>query len=268
MHNSENYRKKLGYRTCCIYGKSAEESLKLIAGAGYAAAELCLESFETDEVLKGMVDTEVIKAILYDHQINLSSVSFHTKRTGWAKRRAVCIEGLKIAKELGVDIFVSGIGIETDNEDFNQTVRFCRELCKLAEDYNIDFAVEPEPGTTIPDSDSMRKLLREVDAPNLKLNLDIGHAFLTEKDVPGSIHYWGNKIVHTHIEDIQKNIHLHLMPGEGEINFRKVFKAFFEIDYSGYYIFDLPVIENSPAEFIQSAAVKLIKEVESVSIQE
>ena len=50
-----------------------------------------------------------------------------------------------------------------------------------------------------------------------------------------------DRIVHTHIEDMRKGEHLHLLPGQGEIDLVKIFAALSGIGYKGALALDIYV---------------------------
>jgi sugar phosphate isomerase/epimerase len=47
------------------------------------------------------------------------------------------------------------------------------------------------------------------------------------------IHFWSDRLVNVHIEDMRRGVHEHLMFGEGEIDFPQVIAALTEIGYCG-----------------------------------
>ena len=81
-------------------------------------------------------------------------------------------------------------------------------------------------------------LLERIDAPNLRLTLDIGHLQCQgELPIPDVICRWAPRLANVHIEDMRRGIHEHLMFGEGEIDFPPVLRAFAEAGYpNGIYV--------------------------------
>ena len=51
------------------------------------------------------------------------------------------------------------------------------------------------------------------------MNLDVGHAAVTDPDPAATIRELGSAIVHLHLEDIRERVHRHLFFGEGDIDF-------------------------------------------------
>ena len=85
--------------------------------------------------------------------------------------------------------------------------------------------------------DSMRAfeaLLARIDAPNLRLTLDVGHLQCQgETPIGEVIRRWAPRLGNVHIEDMRRGVHEHLMFGEGEIDFPPVLQALAEVGYTG-----------------------------------
>jgi protein FrlC len=100
-------------------------------------------------------------------------------------------------------------------------------------------AIEPEPLLVVGSSMEMIEMIDAVGSQQLAVNLDIGHAYLTDDDVVASIHQLGSLIVHLHLEDIRAHVHRHLTFGQGDIDLARVRCALEEIGYGGPYVADL-----------------------------
>jgi len=99
---------------------------------------------------------------------------------------------------------------------------------------NVVIGFEPEPGMFIDTMARYQELLDRLDAPHLRLTLDVGHLHcLGETPLADQIHRWASRIVNVHIEDMRAGVHEHLMFGDGEIDFPPVLQAFRDIGYSG-----------------------------------
>lgn len=103
-----------------------------------------------------------------------------------------------------------------------------------ADQRGVILGFEPEPGMLIDTMESFDELLRRVDAPHLKLTLDIGHLHCQgEVPIEDYLRRYAKQIVNIHLEDMQAGVHEHLPFGEGEIDFPPIFKTLGEIDYQG-----------------------------------
>ena len=109
-----------------------------------------------------------------------------------------------------------------------------RELLDYAATKNVLIAFEPEPGMFIDTTAAFEELLGRIDAPNLRLTLDVGHLHCQgELPIPDVIRRWALRLVNVHIEDMRRGVHEHLMFGEGEIDFPPVLQALSEVGYRG-----------------------------------
>jgi sugar phosphate isomerase/epimerase len=244
---------KIGFRLSGYRQVPLDDALNSIAVCGYDGVELCLEHPDLDPDNSARGDAERINHLLSQAELEVSAVSFHGKNAGWEAKHSKCRYGIQLAHELGCHVFVSGSVLGQSPELFAEMCRFTGEMCSIVDDYGISFAVEPEPGTIIEGSREMRALLETVVSDRLKLNLDVGHAFLTEPDLYDDIKSWNDLIVHTHIEDIKKGIHQHLLPGKGDIDFTAVMRALNELKYDGYLTIDLFDILDNPQHHAREA---------------
>jgi sugar phosphate isomerase/epimerase len=229
--------------------------------SGYDGVELCLEHPGLNPDLLECWNSLELMSLLQDLDLEISAVSFHGKRADWDEKRRKSIHGLELAAELETNCFISGSCLGSGAEDFEKMRLFTKEMCGVAEKHDLYFAVEPEPGTLINGSHEMRRLLDSVASDHLRLNLDVGHSYLTEADPVQDVLQWGNKIVHVHIEDIKNGEHVHLLPGRGDINFASVMSALDDINYSGFFVLDLFDIVEDPSGFAEQGIKAFHKKV-------
>ena len=147
----------------------------------------------------------------------------------------------------------------------NRLAEGLAEVVDHASRQNVPIGFEPEPGMLIDTMSAYEALLKRIDAPNLRLTLDIGHlqcqgemsvlvaqppsavsvvsavsAVSTVSAVSAASHNRGRlrrilkeRLVNVHIEDMRAGVHEHLMFGEGEIDFPPVVRALAETGYTG-----------------------------------
>lgn len=104
---------------------------------------------------------------------------------------------------------------------------------------NLTLVIEPEPDFFIGTSAEAVALIEEIGDPDLRLNLDIGHVNCSEDDCYGAIERAIPYTRHIHIEDIKQRVHHHEIPGEGEIDFRRVYSILSRASYSHYISVEL-----------------------------
>ena len=182
--------------------------------------------------------------------LEIASASYHADAEPLNQRRSNTSKAVRAAEWLGVDVLI--INAERTKEDekekqWRDLVDWLKDLTVSAEKSGVNVAIEPEPLLVVNDTDDMIRLMEEVGSPNLKVNLDIGHAYITDPDLPGSIKRLGSAIVHAHIEDIKDKVHNHLELGQGDIDFAAMHGAFMGIGYDRYYTVDLFRLGDDPS---------------------
>jgi sugar phosphate isomerase/epimerase len=119
-------------------------------------------------------------------------------------------------------------------QPMDRLVAGLREVLDYAAAKNVLIAFEPEPGMFIDTMAQFAELLGRIDAPNLRLTLDIGHLQCQgELPIAAVIRRWAPRLANVHIEDMRRGVHEHLMFGDGEIDFPPVLRALAEVGYDG-----------------------------------
>jgi len=130
------------------------------------------------------------------------------------------------------------------------------ELCEFAEKKNVLIALEYEPYLLIDNSNKVLKLLSN-DFKNFGLNFDTCHAAVIKENLSKVISLFRKKIFHTHISDCKDNVHFHLIPGLGDINFKEVYDSLKKIEYDGYLTAELYPYSDNPEEVASKAFIYL-----------
>lgn len=119
-------------------------------------------------------------------------------------------------------------------EAMARLVEGLREVLDYAAKRKVAVAFEPEPGMLIDSMRAFEELLTTIDAPNLRLTLDVGHLHCRgETPIADAVRRWAPRLANVHIEDMRAGRHEHLMFGEGEIDFPPIIRALRKIDYAG-----------------------------------
>ena len=130
------------------------------------------------------------------------------------------------------------------------------EIGEYAEKKNISIAIEYEPNLLIDNSNKAWNLISS-GFKNIGLNLDTCHAEVNKENLSDIITKFGKKILHTHISDCKNNIHYHLLPGEGKIDFQKMYNSLNNVGYSGFLTAELYTYFDSPEEAASKAFIYL-----------
>lgn len=253
---------KFGFRTGGFINWSIEDILEKLSEIGFDGAELCLEATDMRPENFTIEKAKKLRDFMDKLNIEIASVSYHADAEPLEQRRINTLKAVDIANWLGAEILIinSERLIESEKQkQWDELVLRLIELTNYAKKLKVNIAIEPEPLLIISDTNDMIRMINEIDSPNLKVNLDIGHAYITDNDLSESINKLGKAIIHTHIEDIKDKVHNHLVPGAGDINFESVKLAFDKIKYDGYYVIDLFRLGDDPLRLAESS-LKALRE--------
>jgi L-ribulose-5-phosphate 3-epimerase len=145
---------------------------------------------------------------------------------------------IRCAAELESDCVSLWSGVLRDEvaheEAMARLVAGLEEVLDDAAGQGVLIGFEPEPGMFIDSMSRYDELLRSVDAPSLRLTLDVGHLHCQgEVPIADSVRRWSSRLANVHMEDMRAGVHEHLMFGEGEIDFPPLLQALAEVDYQG-----------------------------------
>ena len=110
----------------------------------------------------------------------------------------------------------------------------CVLISNQVENSGMKIAFEPEPGMFIDTMDKFEQLHKAISHSKFGLTLDIGHlGCMNEMPLLPHLEKWSSVLWNIHLEDMRQGVHDHLPPGEGSIDFGKVFAGLNEIKYEG-----------------------------------
>lgn len=150
-------------------------------------------------------------------------------------------------------------GNQVDPELDEQLITSLQELCRLADYAGVTLAFEPEPGMYIGDMAGFDRIYAGVNRHNFKLTLDVGHAHITEAaGAAATVRKYADLIANVHLEGMNKHEHVHLPPGEGDMDLVEVVKTLVDCDYTGPATLELSrsshnavVVATRAAEFFR-----------------
>ena len=126
-------------------------------------------------------------------------------------------------------------------------------LCEAAAAAGIRLGFEPEPGKYIESLADFDRIAAAVEHPALGLTLDVGHAHLTEDSAEESVRRAAPRLVNVHLEGMQRPVHDHLLPWEGDMDFGAVLAALAGIGYTGPATFELSRHSHAAVEVAAAA---------------
>ncbi len=245
----------LGYNTNGFICHSLSDALKVMAGLGYRCAAITLDHCSLNPLgsrlgkelrdVRRLLDLYGLASVvetgahfLLDPWRKHEPTLLYEEEDGRWLRLRFLKQAIDIAAGLGSGAvsFWSGGKMEAveSGRAWEWLVLACRELSSYGCERGIMLAFEPEPGMWIENLSQYRALKRDVDHEFFQLTLDLGHTFLTEQRPVGDcIRENIGDIKNIHIEDMKRGIHEHCFFGDGDMDFRDIFRALAEAAYSG-----------------------------------
>jgi hydroxypyruvate isomerase len=148
---------------------------------------------------------------------------------------------IETAKKIGTRRLVVLTGLEREgvsrSEQMDSCVAGLRAAAPILEKAGMTAIVEPvntrvtRPGFFLPSAREGFAMLRRVDSPHVKLLFDIYHVQISDGDLIPQIRDNIAWIGHFHIGDHPGR----MQPGTGEINYRNVFQAIYELQEAGRF---------------------------------
>lgn len=149
--------------------------------------------------------------------------------------------------DVGIDKFIvhpSGEPIaDTERpERFQYSMESLDRLAEIAATYGAVIAVEDLPRTCL--GNSSDEILRLISANDkLRVCFDVNH--LLQEDNCDFAKKVGSKIITLHVSDYDFIDEKHWLPGEGDIDWVKLFKALCDVDYHGVWLYELGLAPSS-----------------------
>ena len=246
---------RLGYNTNGLAHHDPFAALALLAEMGYQSVALTLDHgplnpFADDwdrqrkrlkSALNGFGMTSVVETgarFLLDTAVKHEPTLVSAKAEDRQRRVQFLHKAIDAAAFLGSGCVSLWSGVvrddAADNEVWDRLVPALQLVLHDAHDHGVTIGFEPEPGMFIDTMARFAEMQQRLNAPHLKLTLDIGHLHcLGELPIADYIRKWKGEIVNIHIEDMRAGVHEHLMFGDGEMDFPPIFAALRQANYRG-----------------------------------
>ncbi|MEW6228941.1 MAG: sugar phosphate isomerase/epimerase family protein, partial [Bacillota bacterium] len=128
-------------------------------------------------------------------------------------------------------------------EDWKRSVESTRQAAEFARQAGVTIAVEPINRYETYLVNNCRQALRyaeEVASPYVKIMLDTFHMNIEENDPAGAVRRAGDRLVHVHIADSNRQ-----STGRGHTDFQRIVRSLGEIGYSDYLVMEpLPPVAD------------------------
>lgn len=178
---------------------------------------------------------------------------------GTEKMRQDSMNYLKVAMEMsremnaGFTLISAGhAGYETPRKTYwARLIKNLKELSGYAEEIGVTIVLEPltqYESNVIVTCDDLVMALDEVGSEHLVGMCDIVVPFCNREPIMSYFDKLGDRMRHMHIVDSDGSSENHLMPGEGKIPLRQLFREIEAIEYKGYCTIELvSAYSNEPS---------------------
>ena len=244
-----------GYNTNGFAHHKIEDALQILAELGYRSIAFTLD-YNTVEpfAANAIARARELGKMAQDLGLNLvietgarflldprrkHQPTLISKQASDRKKR---VDFLLRCAELGLAMGSNTLSFWSGKPDFEAAedsywqllIEQCIEISKQVENSGMKIAFEPEPGMFIDTMDKFEQLHKAISHSKFGLTLDIGHLeCMNEMPLLPHLEKWSSVLWNIHLEDMRRGVHDHLPPGEGLIDFGKVFEGLNKIKYEG-----------------------------------
>jgi len=121
-----------------------------------------------------------------------------------------------------------------------------------ADQVGVDVGIELEPGLYLEYATELREWIDRLKHPRFGANLDVGHSHVLGENIAEVVDQLAGRIWNLHIEDLPGRKHYHMIPGEGNYDWKPLHRALIDIKYDRFATVELYTHTQDP----QSAANK------------
>jgi len=266
---------RLGYNTNGFTSHALDDALRVIGGLGYRSVAITLDHAALNPFASALAG-ETARIARLCRELDLVPVIETGARfllDPWRKHRPTLLDDDAADRARRVDFLVRAVDIaaaigapvvslwsgarpasaaSADALDRRLADELAR-LCEAAAAAGIRLGFEPEPGMYIESLADFDRIAAAVEHPALGLTLDVGHAHLTEDSAEESVRRAAPRLVNVHLEGMQRPVHDHLLPWEGDMDFGAVLAALAGIGYTGPATFELSRHSHAAVEVAAAA---------------
>ncbi|MCX7805482.1 MAG: sugar phosphate isomerase/epimerase [Planctomycetota bacterium] len=248
-----------------------EEAVDLIAGAGFKGVEILADKPHAWLERFGHRRIERLASRLRSRGMFVSNINANCVSGFWkdcppepvfepsvisrrAEFRRWRIEYTKKAMRLAKELDARNVSL-TSGKTLNGVppvrarsflVDAIRELLDGAHRIGCRISLEYEPGLYIESTDEMAGLVAEIGDERFGANLDLGHVAVAGEDPCRAVERLRGHIFNIHMEDIAGRKHYHMAPGEGDMDFERIFETLDRISYDGPVTWEIYTCDDDP----------------------
>lgn len=238
---------KLGIHAYAWCSEWSNETLDIIdkvkdAGLDYIEIPLMrLDLFDPIAAKKRLDGFEVVTSnVLLGEEVDITSFNEKFRRNGtdYLKKcvKASADVGAKLFSGVIYSQYMKDAKAAPTEEEWEFAAKALKEVAQYAQEFNIDLAFEPVTryeSYLLNTSEQAKRLVDMIGEPNVGIHLDSYHMNVEEKNFYDPVVEAGNLLKAFHICENDRGV-----PGSGHIDWDDIFKAFKDINYSGYLGFE------------------------------
>lgn len=266
---------RLAFSTNAFKKFPLEYAIRSIAEVGYKGVELLCDVPHAYPPLFGEEQIKETKKLLAELNVGISNLNAFTLyaigdvyHPSWIEddehrrmeRLRHTINCINLAKHIGAPNISTEPGgpiLQEISDRRTLEKLFIEEMLVAegaAQKAGIKILIEPEPKLLLENSSQFLHFIKNFSTDFVGLNFDIGHFYCVGEEIEKLIYNLADYTSHFHLEDISAaRIHRHLIPGQGAIDFRAVFKAIEGVGYHGYVTVELYPYQDDPFSAASSA---------------
>jgi fructoselysine 3-epimerase len=245
---------------CSTYGYrflSLDAALERIAGNGFRTVDiigtrphLLPEDYSSDELARlkdklATLDLRVSAITAFDgHPFWHFTAANRRHREATAAHVKACID---VASALGAPVVqaITGMPIAQDVPSataWKWAQDGLRDCAEHAAGTGVSVALEGEENNVVRTSDDIKRMVQDVDHPQLGALLEIGHAAVMATDDPvRAVEELREHLVYCHAHDNYGTADDHNAPGDGIVDWKPIFRALERVGYEGDIALELLV---------------------------
>ena len=142
---------------------------------------------------------------------------------------------------------------------FDINVELLKKLIPSAEKWDVVLCVENMPFKNNPIStvSEIKRLVRAVNHPRVKVCLDTGHANIFSSDIAADVRLLGDDLATLHVHDNSGRADEHKLPYWGKINWEEFLLALGEIGFDGCFCLETSISSKVPEPFKEEMMITL-----------
>jgi sugar phosphate isomerase/epimerase len=268
---------QLAFSAWAMREAPVETQIDIVRRAGYIG--ICLVSgaeFPLDALTADAAERRRIRRLLDDAQLSLTAIAGHANLLEPdAELRAANVARIKATLDLAADLAGTGPPSPVVSMGYGTPDQYTAERDLLAERFGElatyaaksggCVALEAHVGQAFDLPEKVDWLMRTVDSPHFRFNLDNSHFEVMGCDMDDYLPLLVPYAVHTDLKDQRGRYpdHEFLVPGEGDFDYQRYLRAMNAAGYTGFVTLEISVMVQrrpgyDPAEVAQRSFNTLV----------